>query len=854
MTVVDTSESAELPDLSSCDREPIQFLGSIQPFAALIEVSADWLITRISANAPEFLDVDPEAALGRPLVSVLGGHLVHQIRGLLQVAAPGSGVQHMFDVSQEGGSGSFDLAVHRLAETIVIELERHDPSGARVAAAIQPLIMNLRHLDTLDRLCTQVARQVRALTGFDRVMIYQFQPDGSGEVIAETKRSDMPPYAGLRYPASDIPQQARALYLKNTIRLIADVGAPNVPVLPSMDPDGAPLDLSLTGARAVSPIHIEYLRNMGVCASMSISIVAGDKLWGLIACHHRTPRVLSAQSRASLEFFGQMFSTMLQSQLRLADLALREAARTLHATILSALGNESASLDDIVPHLRTVQLLLAADGVASFVEGRLRLSGTTPTEQQSLDLMQFLNRSAAGRIYSTHALSSVYPEAASYAKAASGLMAVPVSRKPRDFVVFFRRELIQVVGWAGEPAKSVERSEDGLRLSPRKSFETWKETVVRQSQAWTESDYAMSEALRVTLIEFMLQVTDRAEKQRKASNEQQDLLIAELNHRVRNILNLIVGLVRQCSERAESVPVLAEEISARVRALARAHDQLTSGGWGARSVINMIRVEAGAYLGDRADRVRIVGKDVQIYSDAFSTLALVMHEMITNAAKYGGLSDSSGQVEIQLQHDGTTGLLIDWRESGGPPVREPTRRGFGSTIIERAIPHELGGLAEIRFLPEGIAARFIVPARYVTDAVMLPTQVADTARPAPTPADRIRGTVLLVEDNLLIALETEDSLQTLGADDVHIASTVAAALSFLGEARPDFAVLDYNLGREQSVQVAERLQTDGVPFVFATGYGDSATIDQRFRSRPIITKPYTARSLLDAFNAAMALA
>lgn len=837
---------------SVCDLEQIQFLGCIQPFAAMIEVSADWLVTRVSANAGEFLPIQAEAVLGRPLAEALGEHATHQIRGMLQASARDPGVRYLFDVREDQDGPSLDIAVHRLPETTVIEFERHDPAGAGMAETVQKLIMHLRHLDSLDRLCHVVARQMRALTGFDRVMIYRFHADGSGEVIAETKRAELTPFKGLRYPASDIPQQARALYLRSPIRLIGDVGSPPVPVVPLIDPAGAPLDLSLAVSRAVSPTHIEYLRNMGVGASMSISIVAGGKLWGLISCHHRVPRMVPMQTRAALEFFGQMFSTLLESQLRSEDASNLQTARTLHTAIMSALGNETASLDDVVPYLRTVQTLLAADGVASFVEGRLRLSGVTPTERQLLDLMQFLNRVVVSRVYSTHALSEAYPEAACYAAVASGVLAVPVSRKPRDFVVFFRRELVQQVSWAGEPSKSVRLVDDGVRLSPRKSFAAWQQTVRHQSQLWTERDHSIGESLRVTLLEFMLQVTDRAEKRRRVSHEQQDLLIAELNHRVRNILNLIVGLVRQSSEAATSVAALADDINSRIHALARAHDQLTSSGWGARSVIDMIRVEAAAYLGESAERVRVTGADAQILPDAFATLALVVHELITNAAKYGALRDAGGRVEIGLAQDATSGLMLDWREFGIGKVVEPTRRGFGSTIIQRAIPHELGGSSEISFAPDGVRARLVVPARYIGTEAPARAPLAQTVEQAAAAPDRIEGVVLLVEDNLLIALETEEALQMLGAEDVHIASTVSGALSFLRETKPDFAVLDYNLGREQSVHVAERLAGEGVPFVFATGYGDSTTIDKRFRGRPIIAKPYTARSLLEAFNAAMA--
>ena len=779
----------QVAELNACDREPIQFPGCIQPHGFLVEISADWLVTRASGNLDQFLPMTAFAALGRSAETVLGAQTMHEIRGQLQTSTTEDSVQRLFDVSIGGGSGPMiDVAVHRMGDSLIIEGEPNRPDDAGLPTAVQPMLLQLRGLRPIGRMCAQLARQVRVLTGFDRVMIYQFLPDGSGEVIAETRRAGMVPYKGLRYPATDIPKQARVLYERNPIRAIADVDAQIVPVVPQVDPSGAPLDLSMSTLRAVSPIHLEYLRNMGVAASMSISILSGGKLWGLIACHHQTPRDLSLRCRTTLEFLGQMVTAMLDSELRAKEIEHQAAARALHTDVMARLSSESATVDDIFPQLRQMQALLAADGLATFVEGQVRLSGATPTEAQVLDMVPFLNRAVPSRIYTTHALSTAYPEAAAFADVASGLLVVPISRKPRDFVLFFRGELVQQVTWAGDPVKQADNIESGQRISPRKSFAAWRETVHRQSSYWSDAEIAAAEALRVTLLETLLQVTDRSEKQRKLSNDQQDLLIAELNHRVRNILNLIVGLVRQCSEGASSPAELAAEISQRVHALARAHDQLTSGGWGARSIYTMIRIEASAYLGAQAERVRISGPDLHIRPDAFATLALVVHELITNSAKYGAFRNAVGSVDIQLRRDAADGLLIDWIEHGGAPVTPPTRRGFGSTIIERAIPHELSGSASIEFAPDGLRAHFAIPGAYVSEAGQNDTPVTEKLEPMAHDVAHLSGRVLLVEDNLLIALETEDALRTLGAEDVQIASTTSAALSYLLENRPDFAL------------------------------------------------------------------
>lgn len=839
------------PDIDdACAREQIQFLGAIQPHGMLIECSNDWIVIRASANLADYLGTDAVAALGAPLADLVGPTIVHDLRGRLQLLGERDAAQHVFGAVIPSTGRSLDLAIHRTATGIVVEGEGSVDDDADVASTSQALLAQLRHLTSVAPLAALLVRQVRALTQFDRVMVYRFHDDDSGEVIAEAKAGALESFKGLRYPASDIPAQARALYLRNPIRLIADVASTDSPVLPPTDQAGRRIDLSMAGLRAVSPVHIEYLRNMGVAASMSISLVVGGKLWGLISCHHQQPRVLSMRRRAALDFYGQMVSSTLESIARAEQLDGQAQTRALHDKMLAQLHGETGTIDDLVPQFERIQDMLGADGFAVYVDGLLQQSGITPSAAQTTDLTRFFNRGQASRIYTTHALSAAYPPAADYAETVSGALVIPVSRSPRDYVIFFRQELPSSVVWAGEPKKHLDQTDGHVRISPRRSFAAWRETVRHQSAPWTNAERAIAEGVRVTLLELMLQLTDSAEKKRKASNDQQDLLIAELNHRVRNILNLIVGLVRQCSDSALSIEDFSTEVSARVHALARAHDQLTSSGWGARSIRHMIRVEAGAYLADKADRVTITGDEMGIQPDAFATVALVMHELITNSAKYGAFRDSHGGVDIHLTCDPDTGMVIDWRERGGAPVKTPTRRGFGSTIIERAIPHELGGSAMVEFDPAGLHARFELPARYLAECVHDADEIAaiDLMKPRGD-EERLSGPVLLVEDNLLIALETENILYALGADSVHVASSVNAALAHLGAEQPTFAVLDYNLGREQSVPIAERLAAMDVPFVFATGYGDTSMIDARFRNRTILTKPFTAISVLNGYNA-----
>src|SRR5262249_26627095 len=362
----------------------------------------------------------------------------------------------------------------------------------------------------------------------------------------------------------------------------------------------------------------------------------------------------------------------------------------------------------------------------------------------------------------------------SFRDRAAGFLAIPISRVPRDCLIFFRREVLRSVNWAGDPNKSYAEGPLGARLTPRKSFELWQETVAGQAKPWSQADLRIAESLRVTLLEVILQLADLAARERRSAQERQELMIAELNHRVRNILSLVRGVVAQSKDNASSAEEFASVVGGRIQALARAHDQITSLNWAPAALTSRVESEAGAYLGSRAGRIRMGGPDVALDPKAFATLALVVHEMMTNSAKYGALADSTGQVEVGWKLDQGSSLVIEWKESGGPPVQPASRRGFGTTIIERSIPFDLNGDAELRFDLLGVRARFVIPANYV-QAITSGSGVTARAEAEKPAAPRLSGTALIVEDNLIIAMSAEVILLELGARHVETAASVTGA-------------------------------------------------------------------------------
>lgn len=829
-------------DLTNCDREPIQFLGHVQSFACMISVTSDWLIVQASKNTIEHLGMDAETLIGQPFRNVVSKECLHDLRSRMQMMWGDDAVERLFSVKlREDLDTLFDIAMHRSGRQVIIELQpttRH--MGQDQGNMVRSIMGRLQSEKTVEGLCRQAARFVRALTGFDRVMVYRFLPDDSGQVIAETAKTGLEPYLGLRYPATDIPKQARELYKRNLLRIIADVNDRVSPILPQSSDQGA-LDLSLCTARAVSPIHLEYLRNMGVQASLSISILKRGKLWGLFACHHYEPRILEYDVRSTAELFGQMFSFVLEQVETDIEREEMTRARVLHDQLMGQLAEGESLEENFEMISNALRSLIKCDGVALWVDGKLQKVGHGPNEEEFAGLARFLNTHASSQVYTTDNISEVYPPGEMFVNRAAGMLALPVSRSPRDYIVLFRGELTKEIKWAGNPDKPVTTGPLGTRLTPRKSFEVWKQTVSGTSESWTEAEIAAAETLRVTLLEVVLRISDAANQERAKAQDRQEILIAELNHRVRNILNLIRSLIKQSQSEARTVSEFTEIVGGRVHALARAHDQLTKQNWESGSLRDLIETETEAYIPGTTERVTYEGPDILFHPNAFSTMALVLHELTTNSVKYGALSRPSGKISILAKIDSAGGLTLSWKEAGGPVVSAPTRVGFGSTVIERSIPFELQGEAKQRFHTHGLEAEFFIPEKHIEIA----SPVAKAKAPDRATIDDtvgsetpLSGQAIVVEDNMIIAFDSADILRHLGASEVEIASNADEAFALLEAMDPGFMLLDVNLGMETSEMVARKAVERGIPFIFASGYGETASVLEHFDDPMIIQKPY----------------
>lgn len=840
--------TTDQPDLTICDREPIHLLGAIQSFGFLIAVSSDWLVSRVSENIADHLGTDWGDAIGQPFERLVSQQAVHDIRNRIAYLQGEDSVERLLRIQLKPDLPEYDVAIHFSQGMIIIEGEPSGPAGHEdIGITVRSMLMRQSQASSIQNFRLNAVRQIRAITGFDRVMLYRFDNDGAGEVVAESVVSKRESFLGLRYPATDIPKQARALYVRNVLRVIADLQDPGSRILPERDLNGQPIDLSMSVLRSVSPVHIEYLSNMGVRASLSISVVCEGRLWGLIACHHYSPLRPTLEQRTAAELFGRMFSMMLESREREETAAYEQRSRAITDRLMAVVAQDAELLHNPEWIGETIGAAIPNDGVGVYLDGRISLSGLAPDEAQFRALVRDLSRGAASQIVTTDCIARIHPPADAYSERAAGMIAIPISRSPRDYVILFRSEKVRSVRWAGDPEKAMDEDAHGVRLSPRKSFEAWRQLVQGVSEPFTSAEQRVAEAVRTSLLEVVLLLAEGRESDQARAHERQDLLIAELNHRVRNVLSLVRSLISRTRGSAQSHEEFTETLEGRVQALARAHDQLTTKRWGPAEIEPLVRAEANAYLAESGERVRLSGPNVSLDPTAFNTLSLVLHELITNCAKYGALSDS-GHVDLRWGVDVDGSLLFTWRETGGPPVRAPSRKGFGTTIIERSIPYDLGGRARLSYKLSGLEAEFTIPSKFVTVGVGVVVGTGGATGPRIELQDRVPGTVLLVEDSMLIALDVEEALKALGTGRVITASSVRQAREAIATGGIDFAILDINLGTESSLTIAEELKSLDVPFVFASGYGEQAQLSGDLAAHEVIAKPYGRTEIVEALN------
>ncbi len=644
-------------DLTDCDKEPIRTPGSIQPHGFLLSLSEQLLVLQATQNLSSLTKVDAQQAIGQPLAQVLGVTCARQIEQCLAGTAVGVRPTFLCNLALESGA-RFDVLAHAYDQLLILEFEaapvRHDLR--QLYRRVGDLLLKLNDSTSVEDMSLLAAQEIRAVTGFGRVMVYQFDAEGHGHVLAECRDEHYPSYLGQRFPAADIPLQARALYSMNRIRLIQDANYTPAQLVPPNNPvTGAPNDLSFAALRSVSPIHLQYMRNMGTLASMSVSLMVKGRLWGLISCHHATPCPVPYDHRTACEQLGQILAMCLESREDAGELQFRLDVRRIMVSMLAGLTQGA----DFIDNMRSVfpQLLkfARAGGAAILFEDRLLTFGDTPPDAAIRDLVGWLDLNAHGDLFHTDRLGSLYPEAAALAANASGLLAMPISRIHQHYLLWFRPEVVHTIDWAGRPP---DKGGNPSQLSPRTSFASWRETIHGSSAPWHGGEIELALEFRTALLGLALeraeQMAELAEELGRA-NKELEAFSYSVSHDLRAPLRHIVGFSDLLLEAAgndglEKRQRFLLNIKDSARLAGKLVDDLLSFSQMGRAALRPASIALGDLVRVCIDKLApdTAGRNIAWHIGALPTLQadpnflqLALYNLLSNAVKFTGQKDAA---------------------------------------------------------------------------------------------------------------------------------------------------------------------------------------------------------------------
>lgn len=663
--------------LQACADEPIHIPGSIQPHGALVVVHPeDFTVLHASRNAPSLLDlaIEPGGRLGDDHAEL------QALQADLRRSQAGN-PEAPFVRSLRVHGRELQLSVHRTTQGLLLEFETSAGGEAHTIDALYPHLR--RFVDSVQSeadvtaLALLTAREVRRITGFHRVLLYRFDEQWNGTVIAEDGDGTLPSYLDLRFPASDIPAQARELYRRVRLRLIPDATYRPVPIEPQVSPvDGRPLDLSHAALRSVAPVHLEYMRNMGTAASMSVSIQVDGRLWGLVSCHHATPKHVGPQIRSACDFIGQILALQLGARERGAEASQRLQLKDVEAELLARVSQAETVQEGLVQNPDVWLRLVGAEGAAVLRDDAIHTVGRTPPADVLHSLVAWLQAHHGDRVFATHELPRLYPPAERYPDCACGLLAVPISALHPDYILWFRPELVHTVRWGGQPAKTGDAG-DG-RLHPRHSFALWTEQVRGTSIRWTAVEIDAARSFRNAVVNFVLR---RAEEQAQLtrrleeSNRELEAFSYSVSHDLRAPFRHIVGFSQLLAEREQQLSERSRHyLDAIVEAALAAGqlvDDLLHFSQLGRSALNLTRVDMTKLVAEvqRSMRFDEQGRRVEwriaalpaSFGDA-AMLRQVWTNLIDNALKYSRDRDPA---VIEIGGEPRDGETVYWVRDNG---------------------------------------------------------------------------------------------------------------------------------------------------------------------------------------------
>jgi light-regulated signal transduction histidine kinase (bacteriophytochrome) len=698
-------------DLTTCDQEAIHTPGLIQPHGILLALREPELtILQISSNTGDFLGITPEKLLNQSLSKILEPEQINLLQDCLiqedlQFSNP---LELTIKVSDK--FIPFDGIVHRSQEVAILELEptlTKNNTFFKFYPLIKLAMSKLQAATNVTKMSQILAQEVKKITGFDRVMIYRFDQNWNGQVIAEDKLEHLTTYLSLNYPASDIPQQARELYTQNWLRLIPDVNYQPAAIIPANNfLTQQPLDLSRSVLRSVSHLHIEYMKNMGISASMSISMIKNKRLWGLIACHHQTPKYVPYEIRNACEFLAQMTSLELGTKEDTEDIEYQMQLKFVQAKLVEYMSAEKNFITGLINYQPNLLNLVNAQGAVVYFDHEYFTLGNIPEKKDLENLVKWMNQNLQTDFFYTDRLSQFYPEAEKFADVASGLMAVSISKSQQNYVLWFRPEVLRTVNWGGNPYKPVEIDKNGgIHLSPRKSFELWQETVKLTSLPWKICEVNSALELRNAIIGVVLRKVDELailNSELERSNNELDafayIASHDLKEPLRGIHNYSNFLIEDYGETLNDDG--REKLRTLIRLTQRMEDlidsllhfsrlgrvDLSMKPTNLNSLIQEILDLLSARIEETNVEIRIPRPLPTVYCDRIQ-IGEVFNNLIVNAIKY----NDKDQKWIEIGYLDQSNPVIFYVQDNGIGIRDKHFDAIFRIFKRLHAPHKYGG-------------------------------------------------------------------------------------------------------------------------------------------------------------------
>ena len=837
------------------NRAWISIHNSVRPQGCLLAFNVNTHnLQRVSWNATGFLALH-SLKRGMRLEVALGAEAALAIfRAVTESIATGR-PSLIFALSLGERRDVFDLAVHTSGDEIIVECVRSAQKGVNggLICFLRSAIDRLREKTDLQLLVTEAVTQLRLMTGYDHVMLYRFAHDGLAEVLADSCHPEVNSLAGQFMSEEDLTQKAREAYRQSLIRLIEDVDATPVPVL--SDKDLPELDTSRVMLKAVSPETQDYLRRCGVRGTMLLALVVDDALWGMLVCRHHSPKNITMDERAVAKMLGEYVALQITAIVRLNRLQTSQRSNAFIENFVQKNTSFADVPDYVRGHVDSLASLVPCDGVAVWLEGVYAGHGLQPGNDEAVAKLVEWSRASTGGIahtWKTVCLQKDAPELMPYLAGIAGMIVIPLTPQPGDYLYFFRKETVRIINYAPENGST-------SRTSSRQNIFR-KEEMHNCSLAWTIGDEEAAESLKVALIEATGMYRQLQLEQKAEAEVRQRLLNEELTHRVKNILSVVQSVVTRTIADESAQQECLRRLKDRIGALAIAHDQIVGVNAGGR-LSSLLQAELAPYA-THPHAVTTTGPDLWLSGKALSVMTLLFHELATNAAKYGALSCDKGHLDIRWHFDPEQQVWnLTWQESGGPPAHEPVRCGFGTVLLDRALKHELGGASQRKFHFEGLQIDLALPGRYIKKISdhedvqwEAPARLADEQGGDEAANNLLlqEAQILIVEDQILIAMEAEDTLTNGGVGGVHTAASVDEARDMIDDCSVSAAILDINLGDENAMELATLLCERQIPFIFTTGYTSPSMIPAEFSAVPIVQKPYSSAALIKSLKAVMA--